>query len=315
VLGRWRTGLHHLGEIWRSDSGDGLGLHPGASTGDPRPFLFDLVQQELIDRYGSTPSARRLKAYTTIDPDLQAKAEAAVATCSEVASATSEGGPASGLASVDPSTARSSPSPSTEGYAQRKPVQLTPGRRTASPALLQGLRLTPRSKQGIDPNSTYYSGTSPMTLSLPGGGSWTVNNDEPGGGTMSLAEATWNRSTSSSPARPRRRLRKCHPYGPSDGDRSSTESVPAEAIAVSALGLRRWKWPMLTRPWPTAASTTPTAISRVEFPNGKVDEAGTESGERVLTEGEAYDVTELLEGVITQGTGAGYTYMGCLGGG
>ena len=31
----------------------------------------------------------------------------------------------------------------------------------------------------------------------------------------------------------------------------------------------------------------------------------------MLTEGQAYDVTKILEGVITQGTGAGYTYMGC----
>ena len=51
----------------------------------------------------------------------------------------------------------------------------------------------------------------------------------------------------------------------------------------------------------------PTAISRVEFPDGKVDEPDPDSGERVLTEGQAYDVTKLLEGVITQGTGAGYT--------
>ena len=31
----------------------------------------------------------------------------------------------------------------------------------------------------------------------------------------------------------------------------------------------------------------------------------------MLTEGQAYDVTKILEGVITQGTGAGYTSMGC----
>ena len=31
----------------------------------------------------------------------------------------------------------------------------------------------------------------------------------------------------------------------------------------------------------------------------------------MLTEGQAYEVTRILEGVITQGTGAGYTYMGC----
>ena len=55
----------------------------------------------------------------------------------------------------------------------------------------------------------------------------------------------------------------------------------------------------------------PTAISRVEFPNGKVDEIDSDKGERVLTPGQAYEVTKILEGVITQGTGAGYTYMGC----
>jgi penicillin-binding protein 1A len=55
----------------------------------------------------------------------------------------------------------------------------------------------------------------------------------------------------------------------------------------------------------------PSAISRVEFPNGKVDRNDGDDGDRVLTPGEAYEVTRLLEGVITQGTGAGYTYMGC----
>ena len=42
--------------------------------------------------------------------------------------------------------------------------------------------LTTAIKQGIDPDTTYYDGTSPKTLDLPGGGTWTVNNAEPGGG-------------------------------------------------------------------------------------------------------------------------------------
>src|SRR5262249_11888234 len=53
-----------------------------------------------------------------------------------------------------------------------------------------------------------------------------------------------------------------------------------------------------------------TAIGKVVFPGGKVDEPSTD-GNRVLTPGQAYDVTKVLEGVITQGTGAGYTDMGC----
>ena len=47
------------------------------------------------------------------------------------------------------------------------------------------------------------------------------------------------------------------------------------------------------------------------FPGGKVDEPGTSDGKRVLTPGQAYEVTKILEGVITSGTGAGYTSIGC----
>ena len=37
--------------------------------------------------------------------------------------------------------------------------------------------------QGMDPDTTYYSGASPVTLTLPDGiTTWTVNNAEPGGG-------------------------------------------------------------------------------------------------------------------------------------
>src|ERR1044072_8013740 len=55
----------------------------------------------------------------------------------------------------------------------------------------------------------------------------------------------------------------------------------------------------------------PRAISKVEFPNGKVDKSDTDEGDRVLTPGEAYEVTRILDGVITSGTGAGYTSTAC----
>ena len=54
-----------------------------------------------------------------------------------------------------------------------------------------------------------------------------------------------------------------------------------------------------------------TAIDRVVFPGGKVDEPSESEGKRVLTAGQAYEVTKVLEGVITSGTGAGYTSIGC----
>jgi penicillin-binding protein 1A len=55
----------------------------------------------------------------------------------------------------------------------------------------------------------------------------------------------------------------------------------------------------------------PTAIAKVVFPDGRVDRPPHATGHRVLTPGEAYEVTHILEGVITKGTGAGFTSIGC----
>jgi membrane peptidoglycan carboxypeptidase len=54
-----------------------------------------------------------------------------------------------------------------------------------------------------------------------------------------------------------------------------------------------------------------TAIAKVVFPDGHVDRPARASGKRVLTTGEAYEVTRILEQVITKGTGAGFTSIGC----
>jgi penicillin-binding protein 1A len=96
------------------------------------------------------------------------------------------------------------------------------------------------------------------------------------------------------------------------GITSPLQSLPAEAIG----GLRVGVTPLeMADAYGTLAAAgihhDATAVSRVEFPGGKVDDYESAAGNRVLTEGQAYDVTKLLEGVITQGTGAGYTYMGC----
>jgi penicillin-binding protein 1A len=290
----------------------GLGLNPGDKYQVIHdPFLFDLVQQELIDRYGiNTVRNGGLKAYTTIDPDLQAKAEEAVSGCYVCYS---EGGPAAGLASVNPESGEIVALASTEGYASEAQFNYAWQAHRQPGSSFKTFVLTTAIKQGIDPASTYYSGTSPMTLDLPGGGTWTVNNDEPGGGTMSLASATWNSINvvfaqldldvgSENVTQTAKQM----------GIEAPLESVPAEAIG----GLRIGVTPLeMADAYATLANGgihhDPTAVSRVEFPNGKVDEAGADDGERVLTEGEAYDVTELLKGVITQGTGAGYTSIGC----
>src|SRR4029079_7309381 len=83
-------------------AGEGLGLNPGNKYSRIRqPYIFDLVKQELEDKYGlSTVENGGLKVYTTIQPRLQGAAQSAVDSCSVCSSG---GGPASALASIDPS--------------------------------------------------------------------------------------------------------------------------------------------------------------------------------------------------------------------
>jgi penicillin-binding protein 1A len=290
----------------------GLGLHPGHKYRVIRdPFLFDLVEQELIDKYGlNTVRYGGLKAYTTIDPELQERAQEAVDGCGVCYS---EGGPAAGLASVDPANGEIVALASTEGSPEESEFNYAWQAHRQPGSSFKTFVLTTAIKQGVDPYSTYYDGTSPKTLELPDGGTWTVNNAEPGGGVMSLASATWD-SVNAVFAQldldvgPENVTHTAHQMG----IESPLESVPAEAIGGLAVGVTPLE---MADAYATLANGgvhhDPTAIGRVEFPSGKVDEPDPDSGDRVLTEGEAYDVSKLLEGVITQGTGAGYTSIGC----
>jgi penicillin-binding protein 1A len=297
---------------YREARAAGLGLNPGHKYQVIHdPFLFDLVQQELITKYGvNTVRHGGLKAYTSIDPSLQLKAEEAVANCGVCYP---EGGPAAGLASVDPKTGAIVALASTEGEAGESELNYAWQAYRQPGSSFKTYVLTTAIKQGIDPNSTFYDGTSPKTLALPDGGLWTVNNAEPGGGVMSLASATWN---SVNVVFAQLDL----DVGPENvtetaeqmGIESPLESLPAEAIG----GLRVGVTPLeMADAYATLADGgvhhDATAISKVEFPNGKTDEIEPGSGDRVLTPGQAWDVTQLLEGVITQGTGAGYTSIGC----
>jgi penicillin-binding protein 1A len=308
--------MHEEGYIdtaeYRAAVDSGLGLSPGHKYRVIRdPFLFDLVQQELIDKYGiNTVRNGGLKAYTTIDPELQERAQEAVDGCYVCYP---EGGPAAGLASVDPSSGEIVALASTEGYASESEFNYAWQAHRQPGSSFKAYVLTTAIKQGVDPDTTYYDGTSPKTLEIPGGGTWTVNNAEPGGGTMSLASATWESVNVIF-------AQLDLDVGPESvtetaeemGIEAPLESVPAEAIGGLAYGVTPLE---MASGYATLASGgihhKPTAISRVEFPNGKVEETDPEAGKRVLTEGQAYEVTRLLEGVITQGTGAGYTYMGC----
>jgi penicillin-binding protein 1A len=95
--------------------GQGLGLDPGNKFNRIRqPYIFDLVKQELEDRYGvNTVQNGGLKVFTTIQPQLQQAAQSAVDSCSVCYP---DGGPASALASVDPTNGQIVALASTQRY-------------------------------------------------------------------------------------------------------------------------------------------------------------------------------------------------------
>jgi penicillin-binding protein 1A len=309
--------------------GQGLGLNPGQKYTRIRdPYIFDLVKQELQDRYGlNTVQSGGLKVYTTIKPRLQQAAQSAVDSCSVCYSG---GGPASALASVNPSNGEIVALASTQRYSLSSQFNFAAHAQRQPGSSFKVYDLTAAIKEGVDPDTTYYDGSSPKTLETPGGSSWTVNNAEPGGGgTMALTQATWESVNvifaqlgldigPDNIARTAYQMGITSPLG-IKGAREIPCKIgpncfipPADAIGGLSVGVTPLEQ---AAAYATLASGgvqhDPTAIDKVVFPGGKVDEPSSGEGKRVLTEGEAYEVTKVLEGVITSGTGAGYTSIGC----
>src|SRR4029077_749947 len=169
----------------------------------------------------------------------------------------------------------------------------------------------------------------PKTLEIPGGSTWTVNNAEQGGGVLPLTEATWESvhvvfAQLGLDVGPENIARMAYDMGITSplGVKGSRDIPcklgpncfipPADAIGGLSVGVTPLEQ---ATAYATLANGgvhhDATAIDRVVFPGGNVDEPSSKDGKRVLTEGQAYEVTKVLEGVITSGTGAGYTSIGC----
>src|SRR4051794_40865892 len=185
--------MKQQGDITSSELDDAiaepLGLHPGHKYNRiNQPYIFDLVKQELEDRYGlNTIQNGGLKVYTTIKPELQDAAQSAVDSCSVCYSG---GGPASALASVNPSNGEIVALASTQRYSLSSQFNFAAHAQRQPGSSFKVYDLTTAIKQGIDPDTTYYAGSSPKTLTLPGGPSWTVNHAGQGRGVRGLPPAT-----------------------------------------------------------------------------------------------------------------------------
>ncbi len=309
----------------------------GVSAGDRfskinQPLIFDLVQQQLIDKYGAQAVRYGgLKVYTTIQPQLQAYAQRAVNDCA--ACYPGSDGIAAALASINPQTGAIVALAASSDFQDSSQFNIAAQAHRQPGSSFKPYVLATAIKQGMDPDHTYYDGNSPKDLtSVCGCGQWSVSNsgDEQGGSSESLRTATYESTnvvfaqlgldvgpdnfarmayqmgiTSDLGVTPDNQ--SCHNPGP------KCFIIPANAIG----GLHEGITPLEQADgYGTLASGgvhhDPTALGKVIFPDGHVD-MPDEQGDRVLSPGEAYTETNILEEVITQGTGSNAN-IGCTDG-
>jgi penicillin-binding protein 1A len=288
--------------------GAGLGLERGYKYETIKErFFFDYVEQQLIEEYGvNTVRQGGLEVHTTIDPVLQRAATEAIA-----ANPTPEA--ANALVSTDTQTGEILAMASSSSYDSSQFNLAAQGARQPGSAF-KPFVLTTAVDQGVDPDSTYYNGPSTITLDICDDSGlycepWSVSG---GGGTMSLRQATANSINTIF-------AQLALDVGPENfasmakrmGISSQLQGFAAESIGGTAYCCTVLE---MSNAYATLATGgvhhDPTAIERVEFPNGDVDEPEDSDGRRAISDGVAYEVVDVMKGTLEYGTAAG-NGIGC----
>jgi penicillin-binding protein 1A len=274
-----------------------------------QPYFFDYVEDKLIEKYGvNTVRKGGLRVYTTVDPELQEVGLEAMQSALPY-----EEDPSAALVAIEPETGQIKAMVSSSSYDQSQFNLAAQGHRQPG-STFKTFVLTTALKQGIDPYSTYYT-SKPLNLDLPEWGHWEVATaDEGYQGTINLQQAT---VASDNTVFAQLDL----DVGPENvaetatsmGIETELDGIPAEGIGGLRIGVSPLE---LSSAYATLAAggiaREPIAVRRVIFPDGRVDHPEHAEPKRVVPEGVAYEVTQLLRDNITGGTGTS-AYTGCGG--
>jgi penicillin-binding protein 1A len=314
ALGRRNTVLRAMldnGDITRKQfrwavASSSLKLRAGELYSTIRePYFFGYVRDELIDHYGAnTVRSGGLEVYTTINPRFQRAAEISIRETLD-----QPGDPASAVVSINPANgairAMTSVTPGRKGYQFNLVAQ---ARRQAGSTFKTFVLATAVMKK-IDPSSTYYVSAPFYYQPDPNVPAWEVSTyDHSYSGWSSIESATIRSDNSvfaqltvdvgpENVAATARRM----------GVRTPLLAVPSlglGAIAISPLDLASGYATIAGR----GMYSRPMAIRKVILRDGRED---TEAGwgkpqrRRVMSEGEAYVITKILEENMQYGTGTG----------
>jgi penicillin-binding protein 1A len=284
-----------------------LRLHRGTRyTKIREPYFFDYVKQQLIDKYGiNTVRKGGLKIHTTIDPRLQNAARDAINS-----TLVTPGDPSSAIVATDPRNGYVRAMASSGGYGQSQFNLAAQGSRQPGSSFKTMVLLT-AIRQGIDPTSTTYNSHPINITDAPWGSPASplkvATYSDSYGGTMNLVKATVTSDNSVyiqldldvGPNNVKRTARMM-------GIRSKLNGYPAEGLG----GLENGVSPLeMSHAYATLAAggirSKQLVISKVDFPGTKDDSEYKVQRKRVFTDGEAYEVTKILEQNVTGGTAIG----------
>src|SRR4051812_21528539 len=271
------------------------------------PYFFDYVSELLIEKYGLNTYRRGgLRVYTTIDPTLQQAARQAIA-----GQLNQPDDPSSAVVAIDPRNGYIRAMAANGTYKKRNFNLAAQGHRQPG-STFKTFVLTTAVLKGVDPNQVSYE-SKPLALPLGGGQTWKVKTY--GGdyhGRTSLTQATL-RSDNTVYAQLDLDLgadevaKTAHKMGIT----TDLDGLPAEGLGGLRIGVSPLE---MADAYATLASGgvhhKPVAITRVEFPDGKSDNLGEVKGNRVMTDGQAYEVTKVLKENVQSGTGVNANY-GC----
>ena len=296
-----------LAQYDRAIRSNSLGLKPGRIyTRIKQPYFFSYVIDELERQYGAnTVREGGLKVYTTIDPRLQRLANKAIRDILPYKT-----DPASAIVSVEPGTgAIRAMTAVVRSNGNQFNLVAQSARQAGS--TFKTFVLASAIEQGVDPDSTYYT-SAPFTCSI---GPWcqtpwevhTYENSY--SGSESLTRATLQSDNTvyaqlTLDVGPRYVWQMAHRLGVHLSPDKPVASIGLGSLAVSPLDMAA---AYATFP-AMGIYAKPMAITKVILPGDHVD---TDSGwgepqtKRVLSQGVAWKVNDVLRQNALYGTGAG----------
>jgi penicillin-binding protein 1A len=271
------------------------------------PYFFDYVQEQLIERYGVGVVRRGgLRIHTTINPKMQDVARDAINSYYG-----DPAGPSAAIVAIDPANGKIRAMASSGTYGDRRFNLAAQGHRQPGSAF-KTFVLTAAVRKGIDPDSTTYT-SKPLNIDDPAFGKWEVKTfGNSYSGTVSLTRAT----LSSDNTVYAQLILDIGPKAVCEtakllGITTKLDCYPAEGLGGLTRGVTSLE---MAAAYATLASGgvrhRPTGIERVVFPDGKSENLGSSAGKRVLTDGQAAEVTRILEMNVQSGTGTAASY-GC----